>query len=443
MKISVVTLFPELYGPFLDTSLIKRARERGDLSCDIVSLFSVCAPKERADGPTFGHGPGLLLRPEVVERAVTAQESAHGKALKIFFSPQGATLDQYLVHRLYERIMATGGHCMLLPARYEGMDARVEEEYADELISVGDFVLMGGDLPAMMLMEALLRFVPGLVGKQESVDQDSFMGPFVDYPEYTAPVTWHGREVPEVIRSGNHAAMQEWRRDQAARRTVERHFSWLRSHELSKQEKALAERHIPPHYAVLMHDNVLVQDGVEGTSSVTSIDIHDIARSAKTYGLKNYFVVTPLADQQEIVKTLLGFWQQGAGVTYNPSRHEAVSAAVLASTLDGVIAQIEQIEGKKPILLGTSAREVVENRNSTYYEQEMVWREKRPVLIIFGTAQGLGPSVLQRCEYVLGPIEGFSSFNHLSVRSAAAVIFDRWLGINKKTRVLHESKNNK
>ncbi|MBN2267015.1 MAG: tRNA (guanosine(37)-N1)-methyltransferase TrmD [Candidatus Babeliaceae bacterium] len=437
MKISVVSLFPELYEPFRATSLVQRAQDAGLLSVDVRSLFSFCAPKERADGPIFGHGPGMVLRPEVIERAVDASEEIHGPAFKIFFSPHGTALDQPLLENLYARIAERGGHSLLLPARYEGVDARVEEEYADAVISVGDFVLLGGDLPAMMLIEGIIRLIPGVVGKAESVECESFAGPFVDFPHYTAPVIWKRREVPEVLRSGDHAAQEKWRLKQAIDRTVKHHFSWVRSHETNPKERREVLRAIPPHYAALMHTGVLVQQGVEGESSVTSIDIHDIARSSRTFGMKNYFIVTPLIDQQKIVDKLLGFWQAGEGVSYNPLRHEAVSLARLAKSLDEVVAMIEEQEGKKPLLIATSAKSgVAQLPVITYDSQETVWQQDRPVLFLFGTAQGLGDSILARCDYLLPPIEGFAPYNHLSVRSAAALIFDRWLGISIKRRNL-------
>src|SRR5579871_559261 len=184
MKISILSVFPDLYGPFLQTSLIKRAQDQGLVSFYLSSFFSQVSPKERIDAPTFGHGAGMVLKPVVVQKAITDQEAQRGKAFKIFFSPHGKKLDQHLLQDLVRRI-GMQGHALLIPARYEGMDARVEEHYADEIVSVGDFVLMGGDLPAMILLEGLLRLVPGVVGKQESVELESFSGPFVDYPEYT------------------------------------------------------------------------------------------------------------------------------------------------------------------------------------------------------------------------------------------------------------------
>jgi len=429
MHISTITLFPALYEPFLETSLVARAVDAGIVTLSTENLFSSTEPKKRIDSATFGHGAGMLLKPEVIEQAITTAEQKHGKAYKIFFSPQGKKLDQTVLSELAHTLQ-THSHIMLIPARYEGMDARVEEEYADCIVSIGDYVLMGGDLPAMVLMEGLLRLVPGVVGKEESIREESFSGPFIDYPEYTAPVVWKGREVPEVIRSGDHAAIGAWRKAQAVKRSVVHHFAWLRSHLTDSRDKKIVHEYIPPHYVVLMHNQVLRGDGQEGTSSVTSLDIHDIARSAKTYGIKQYFIVTPLKDQQRIVKKLLHFWHTDIGIDYNPQRHEALESVRLVESLDEVRAEIERIEGKKPLLIATSAQRHATAQPLTYNDQEKVWVEARPVLLIFGTARGLAESVLAQCSYLLVPVEGFSPFNHLSVRSAAAIIFDRWLGIN-------------
>ncbi len=432
MHISIVSLFPELYSSFIETSLVKRACEKGIVDISTKSFFSYVAPKERIDAPSFGHGSGMLIKPAVVEAAVRDHEAQFGKAHKIFFSPQGRKLNQHVVKELAD-LFQQQKHIMLLPARYEGMDARVEQEYADSILSIGDYVLMGGDLPAMVLLESLLRFIPGVVGKMASVEHDSFSGPFVDYPEYTEPVEWHGREVPAVIRSGHHQQVDMWRFDQSVQKTVFHHFDWLRSHALNEREVAQSNAYIPPHYVALMHTDVLVgSEKIPGCTSVTSLDIHDIARSARTYNIKGYFIVTPLYDQQQIVKTLLNFWQEGAGIEYNQKRHEAVSKASLRGSFDEVVEAIEQKEGQAPIVIATSARPVEGIQSITFYDQELVWSKKRPVLFLFGTGQGLSNERVQSCDYILPPIMGFSKFNHLSVRSAAAIVFDRWLGINQK-----------
>ncbi|MGE0207280.1 MAG: tRNA (guanosine(37)-N1)-methyltransferase TrmD [Candidatus Babeliales bacterium] len=430
MNISIVSVFPELYQPFFSTSLLKRVQEKGIISFDVADYFSFVAPKERIDAPSFGPGAGMLLRPEVVQKAIESQEGKFGKSFKIFFSPQGKKVDQSLLKTLAPTLMQQK-HIMLMPARYEGMDSRVEEHYADLVLSVGDFVVMGGDIPAMLFLEGMLRLIPDVVGKQESVERDSFMGPFVDYPEYTEPLEWQGMKVPEIIRSGHHAAIEQWRQEQAAQKTVLHHFDWLRSKVATQEQKKLAERFIPAHYAALMHSDVVLGPEQVGASSVTSIDIHDGSRSCKTYGLKNYFIVTPLKDQQAIVRTLLDFWHGSQGQDYNPSRAKAVKQVELVSTLDEVLAAIEKKEGKKPLLIATSAKRT-DGRLVHYFDQEKVWAQSRPILLLFGTAKGLSKAVLDRCDYILGPIEGFSDFNHLSVRSAMAVVLDRWLGINIK-----------
>lgn len=429
MNISIISVFKELYPPFVTTSLVRRAQDKGLVSIDLSSLFEYVAPKERIDSPIFGHGSGMLIRPDVVQAAIEDKEGQHGKAFKIFFSPHGKKLTQKTLRDLSQKI-ASVDHLMLLPARYEGMDARVEERYADEVISIGDFVLMGGDLPAMVLLEGLLRLMPGVVGKQASIEEESFSGAWVDYPGYTEPVEWQGMRVPDVIRSGNHEAMRVWRQEEAVRRTVLHHFDWLRTCALTDEEKEQAWRVIPPHYVALMHGDVLVgSERQPGTTSVTSIDIHDIARSSATYGIKNMFIVTPLHDQQNIVNTLLDFWKTGTGVDYNRVRHEAVQRVHVLNALEDVIAQITAQEGKRPLIMATSARSAgLHSQQVSFEDQAKVWAAGRPVLLLFGTGQGLSSACIELVDFIMPPITGLTSFNHLSVRSAAAIILDRWLG---------------
>lgn len=430
MNISIITVFDELYKPFLQASLIGRAVDQGLLNVHIENFFSQARPKERIDAPSFGHGAGMLIKPEIVEKTIEQVEKKTGKAYKIFFSPHGKVINHYSLQQLAKRLQDQK-HILFVAGRYEGMDARVEEVYADEILSLGNFVLMGGDIPVMATIEGMLRFIPGVVGKAESVEKDSFAGPFVDYPEYTQPVEWHGMKVPEVIRSGDHAASAKWRIEKAAERTVLNHFNWLKAHKLTPEQKKLAYAYIPSHYAVLLHSNIVLPDGKEGTTSVTSLDIHDGARSARTYGLKGYYLVTPLQDQQKIVTTLIDFWKTGVGVEYNPHRHEAIKLVSLQDTLLQVVKDIEAQEGKKPLLIGTSAKFKDHKKLITFHQQDQIWQEKRPILFLFGTGNGIAPEVMNVCDYILDPIEGFTDFNHLSVRSAMAIVFDRWLGIQR------------
>jgi len=429
MKVSVLSVFPNLYQDFLKTSLVKRAQEDGYVSFDVAGFSDFCKPKERLDSPTVGHGAGMAIRPEVVQRAVQGLEKKNGTAYRIFLTPQGKKLDQERVKKLAE-IFQKKEHVLLVAGRYEGIDARAQEKYADLEISIGDYILMGGDLPAMVLLESVLRYLPGVVGKAESVHNDSFSGAFVDFPTYTAPPReWEGQAIPEILLSGNHAAIEKWRQEVSASWSVREHFEWLRSHCFQKKDKELAAQYIPEHFIALLHDEVIIQQGQVGTSSVTSLDMHDIARSAKTYGIKEYFVVTPLEDQKKIVNKILEFWRE-SGIEYNKQRHEAVKLLSLVDSLDDVIETIIKKTGKKPLIVGTSAQSVGHAKVITYKDQSEVWAQDRPILFIFGTAKGLAKQVLERCDYLLLPIEGFTNFNHLSVRSAVAVILDRWLGIN-------------
>ena len=435
MNISILTVFDQLYEPFVHTSLVGRAQEKKVVHIDVQSFFSYVQPKERIDAPTFGPGAGMLLRPDVVQKAIEDKEVLYGPAFKIFFSPRGQKIDQRVLETIAARAQECG-HLMLLPARYEGMDARVEDEYADMILSVGDFVLMGGDIPAMMLLEGMMRLIPQVVGKQESVERDSFAGPFVDFPAYTEPVEWNGQRVPDILRSGNHGAIEKWRVEQSVETTVYEHFSWLRSQPLTVDDKKLARQHIPPHYVALMHSDVLIGEArVPGVTSVTSIDIHDIARSSKTYGIKEFFMVTPLVDQQKIVQKMLGFWKEGIGFEYNRCRYDAIQLVQLADSLQSVIRDIEKKEGKKPLIIATSAQIGDAQKAISYYDQKKVWEAKRPVLIVFGTGQGLTQEVIEQSDFLLLPVQGFVEFNHLSVRSAAAIVLDKWLGINQQAVV--------
>lgn len=391
-------------------------------------MFSFCAPKQRVDSPTFGHGAGMLIKPEIAQAAIEDADVRRGKSFKIFFSPQGKKLNQQLLKELYPKI-AEAQHLMLVAPRYEGVDSRVETHYADEVISIGDYILMGGDLPAMVFLEAFSRLIPGVVGKESSVHEDSFTSYLVDYPEYTTPIEWKGMRVPDVVRSGDHKALALWRRSAALFKTVNKHFAWLRSFDIPVKERQEIAAYIPSHYAVLMHDQVLLKDGAIGTSSVTSIDIHDLARSSATYGLKGLYIVTPLRDQQAIVSTLMSFWHSDEGKEYNASRFRAMENVILKSSLEEVKADIALKEGKEALMLATCAKSYTHSRKITYNDQEEVWQHDRPVMFVFGTSHGLDPALVAQADYLLSPIYGFSAFNHLSVRSAAAIIFDRWLGL--------------
>jgi hypothetical protein len=176
----------------------------------------------------------------------------------------------------------------------------------------------------------------------------------------------------------------------------------------------------------LIHHPVVNKRGEIIGSAVTNLDIHDIARTAKTYGVANYFITTPYQDQQQLVRELLAHWRTGHGATYNPARKEALSIVQLADSLDGVISRLAEQYGVRPLVVATSA--LVRDNTIGYAALGQRIAGQEPVLLLFGTAHGLAPEILQITDATLPPIRGGTQYNHLSVRSAASIIIDRLLG---------------
>jgi len=222
MHASVVTLFPELFEPFLSATVFGRAVQKGLLRIDVTNLRDFGEGRHRVvDDRPFGGGPGMVLLAEPVVRAVEAARAAHGPAVRtIFLSPQGRRFDQSVAAEL----AAAPDGFLLLCGRYEGIDERALEVLAPEEISLGDFVLSGGEAAALAVLDATARLVPGVLGDARSAPEDSFSNPdgVLDHPHYTRPAAWRELPVPEILLSGNHAAIAAWRRAIALERTRSR-----------------------------------------------------------------------------------------------------------------------------------------------------------------------------------------------------------------------------
>ena len=182
-----------------------------------------------------------------------------------------------------------------------------------------------------------------------------------------------------------------------------------------------------PTYLALVHHPVLDRAGDEVTTSVTNLDVHDIARSSRTYGIRGYFVVNPIEAQRPVVQKIIDHWSTGAGVKRFPERTEAIGLVRIAASIDEAIVEIEDREGQSPRLVATSAKSGAD-RSAYAQEVARLREEARPTLLLFGTGHGLSPSVLQRCDAILAPIDGPTEFNHLSVRAAVAITLDRLFG---------------
>jgi tRNA (guanine37-N1)-methyltransferase len=216
MKIDVLTLFPAMFAGPLDESIVKRARAEGRLELAIHNLRDWTHDRHRTvDDKPFGGGPGMLLKPEPIFEAVEtlAREQTH----VILLSPAGRKFDQCIASEL-----ARQTHLLLVSGSYEGFDERVREALADDELSIGDYVLTNGALPAMVVIDAVTRLLPGVLGDDESADDESFSHGLLEYPHYTRPAEFRGMKVPDVLLSGNHAEIEKWRREQAEKRTKER-----------------------------------------------------------------------------------------------------------------------------------------------------------------------------------------------------------------------------
>jgi tRNA (guanine37-N1)-methyltransferase len=215
MWIHVLTLFPDAFEGFLSQSIVRIAQEKGALHVNRIDFRKYAADRHgTVDDRPFGGGPGMLLKPEPVFAAVEDLERERGTMHRVLLTPAGERLTQAGVRRL-----AGLREFMVLCGRYEGFDERIRGGMAWEEISIGDYVLSGGEVPAMVLIDAVARLQPGVLGDEASAAQESFEAGLLDHPQYTRPREFRGMTVPEVLLRGNHAEIEEWRRNQAIERT--------------------------------------------------------------------------------------------------------------------------------------------------------------------------------------------------------------------------------
>ena len=216
MKIDVLTLFPAMFAGPLDESIVKRARQAGQLDLTIHDLRDYTHDRHRTvDDRPFGGGPGMVLKPEPIFEAVEAL--AGEKTRVTLMTPQGRRFEQPVAVEIAEY-----EHLLLICGSYEGFDERIREHLAHDEISVGDFVLTNGALPAMIVIDAVTRLLPGVLGDEESATDESFSNGMLEYPQYTRPAEFRGWGVPEILLSGHHAEIEKWRRQQSQERTKQR-----------------------------------------------------------------------------------------------------------------------------------------------------------------------------------------------------------------------------
>ncbi|MEW5729415.1 MAG: tRNA (guanosine(37)-N1)-methyltransferase TrmD [Pseudomonadota bacterium] len=212
---TVLTIFPEMFPGPLGQSLAGRALARGDWRLDAVNIRDFAMDKHRSvDDEPFGGGAGMVMRPDVLDAAI---RGGRGAGPLIYMTPRGRLMDQAFV-----RDLAAGPGCTILCGRFEGVDQRVLDAHEAVEVSLGDFVLSGGELPALVLLDAVVRLLPGVIGNAETLAEESFEWGLLEYPHYTRPADWQGRAVPEVLLSGHHEKIRAWRRRQAEEITRQR-----------------------------------------------------------------------------------------------------------------------------------------------------------------------------------------------------------------------------
>ncbi len=235
LTFEIVTLFPELFDSFLATSLLGKAVTSGLVVVHRTNPRDFAPGKHKSvDDTPYGGGPGMVLRPEPLAGALDHIAAVRGPAHRILLSPQGRLFNQAMAADLGAR-----PRVVLICGRYEGIDERIASLYADDVVSVGDYVLAGGEVAAALVIEAVTRLVPGVIGKIASTVDESFSAGRVEYPHFTHPRDFRGLSVPEILLSGDHAAIERWRRREALRRTMARRPDLLSAFPLTQAERSL------------------------------------------------------------------------------------------------------------------------------------------------------------------------------------------------------------
>ena len=428
MRFEVITIFPELFDSFLSKGLVAKAHENRLIEVVRTNPRDFTTSKHRSvDDAPYGGGSGMVMMPGPIVEALESRES-EGRLHRVLLTPQGKPFTQAVARRL-----AAKPAIALVCGRYEGVDERVRDEM-DEQISLGDFVMTGGEVAAMAVIEATARLLPNVLGNAASTEEESHAEGLLEYPQYTRPPDFRGKVVPDVLLSGDHAAVARWRRKEALKRTRRERPDLFAAFSPSSADRGLIaelEREQvqrAPIYVGLVHYPVRDREGKVVTTAVTNLDVHDLSRSSRSYGLAGYFVITPIEAQRELVGKILEHWVEGSGQRRVPERAVALSLCEPIDSIDAAVRAIEERHGESPRVVVTAAR--LPNGSAPLAAPEVRARMRegtRPWLVLFGTGHGLAPEVLARAEISLAPIRP-GVYNHLSVRAACAIMLDRLFG---------------
>lgn len=415
MKIDVLTIFPPMFDGFLGESLVAKGIEKGVFSVSVRDIREFSENKhKKVDEAPFGGGAGMVMSPQPLADAIDSLRK-DSPARTILLSPRGKPFTQKMAKEL-----AAEKRLILVCGRYEGVDERIARHWVDEEISIGDFVLNGGEVAAMVVIEAVFRLLPGAIGSEDSPRDESFENGLLEYPQYTRPENFRNFDVPQVLLSGHHKKIDEWRREESIKKTAE-----TRPDLLAKLGQTGGKIKFS---IALVHYPVAGRDGSEMVSSITTLDAHDFARMGKTYGAQRAYMVTPVEDQKRLVARIISHWKDDESLKRLDGRKSlAVEILRTADSIDEMIDDAKS-RSKRVKLLATSATKLPGSVTPAEWRAIAAGDEGDEWLVLFGTAYGLGKSLVERSDRVLTPIDGPGEFNHLPVRGASAIILDRLFG---------------
>ena len=427
MKINTVSTFPRIIKEATKYGIVSNAVKNKLININHFSLTNDLNKSERIDDEQYGIEPGMVLSYEKSYGLFKKIKTLNPNTKFIFTSPKGIKLTNDLAISLSKERSIT-----IVCGRYEGYDQRIIDEYCDLEISIGDYILTGGELAACVLIDSVARMIKGVVGNENSVKSDSLMNSMLKGPVYTRPKIYKGKKVPNILLSGNHKNIKKYLRETSLSATLNKREDLLENAKLSQDEvshlrstkKSTINKNI---YIALVHYPIENIKGEIIKTSLTNLDIQDIARSANTYGINKYFITHPVKEQRMLAEKVIKYWSNEKVRKNDNTKHSSIDKIIVKNSLNSAIREIKKKHGTKPITIATDAR-MVHNMTSYSTLRDRILNIDEPVLIIFGTGWGLPKNTLESADYILKPVGGYHEYNHLSVRSAVAIILDRLLG---------------
>ncbi|MBR4741627.1 MAG: tRNA (guanosine(37)-N1)-methyltransferase TrmD [Desulfovibrio sp.] len=424
LQFHLITLFPEFFTSPLSCGLMNKAKAAGIVDFHFYNPRTYTQDRHgHVDDTPYGGGPGMVMRVQPVVDALRSIPRA-GRILNV--TPRGKLFTQE-----YARSLANAEDITIICGRYEGIDERIHDFFPIEDVCLFDAVLNSGDAAALAIIEALARLQPGFMGKLCSKDEESFSDGLLEYPHYTMPEEYEKVAVPDILRSGHHQKIAVWRRNESLARTRLVRCDLLAKAKLQAQDtnflQSMPLASLGRNLSLcLVHHPVRIE-GKVGTSSLTNLDIHDISRISATYGLGPFYVVLPLAEQRQLLQSILDHWCRGEAGQKHADRAQALSLVRPVVSLEEAFHLTEEYSGCRAVGIASSAHWPKSGQKVVVPTDVQAMLGDTAVLLCFGTSQGLADAALDQCAAVLRPIR-FLGYNHLSVRSAAAILVDRILG---------------